>query len=298
MKNKIQKIIFVLLALTALFSAPNVFADFIPNYNYNYSNCYIYYFSASPASINYGSSTTLSWNTNGCSSVSISNIGNVPAYGNQIVYPFSTTNYTLTAYSYYGGINSRSAQVYVNNNYYNPPPVTNNCAITTAATNITQNSATLNWIITNVNVYNPSAYFEYSLDVDLSYQTTHRSVGNGSFSEILTGLSPNTIYFYRLISNCGGGTSRGTIQVFQTAGNPISNSSSSSVSTTTKTIVQRETTFIGKESPTMLKSNLAGWASFGWFFNLGIIGWLLLLILVLLIILLACRYFSDRNRKN
>jgi uncharacterized repeat protein (TIGR01451 family) len=56
-------------------------------------------------------------------------------------------------------------------------------------------------------------------------------------------LSPNTIYFYRLVSNCNNGIGRGSIEIFQTSG----------AQTNTTTIIRQGTTVIGTESPIMLK---------------------------------------------
>jgi hypothetical protein len=57
-------------------------------------------FEASPLSIAPGGSSTLSWATNGATTVSISpGIGNVPVNGSTTVSPTSTTTYTLTASS-------------------------------------------------------------------------------------------------------------------------------------------------------------------------------------------------------
>jgi hypothetical protein len=57
-------------------------------------------FEASPMSIQPGQSTTLSWATNGASTVSISpNVGSVPVNGSTTVTPTQTTTYTLTATS-------------------------------------------------------------------------------------------------------------------------------------------------------------------------------------------------------
>jgi outer membrane protein OmpA-like peptidoglycan-associated protein len=57
-------------------------------------------FEASPLSIAPGGSSTLSWTTNGATTVSISpGIGNVPVNGSTTVSPTTTTTYTLTASS-------------------------------------------------------------------------------------------------------------------------------------------------------------------------------------------------------
>ena len=221
----------------------------VNSYQNNYNNCAVSYFTASPTSVNYGGASTLSWSTNNCNSVSISNIGSVNSYGSQIVYPTYTTTYVLTAYgsngNYYSGNQTQSVTVSVNN--YVPPvtPIYNTCAVTGVATNVSQNSVTLNGIISNPTAYSSSTYFEYGRTVSLGSQTVTRIANASSFSEVLTGLSPNTIYYYRLVSNCGNGTSQGSIEIFQTASNQTS--------TNTTTIIRQGTTVIGTESPIMLK---------------------------------------------
>lgn len=211
----------------------------------SYNSCNISYFNASPTSINSGGSSNLSWSTNNCRSVSISNIGSVNSYGSQTVYPTFTTSYILNAYNQNNGqLVTRTVQVYVNN--YNPiiTPVYNSCAVTGVATNITQNSVTLNGIVTNPNGYNSNTYFEYGTTVSLGSQTNFKLANpNQTFSEILTGLSTNTIYFYRLVTNCNNSVSKGAIEVFKTLG----------TQTNSMTIVRQGTTIVGTESPIMLK---------------------------------------------
>jgi hypothetical protein len=53
--------------------------------------------SASPTSILYGGSSTLTWSTSNATSISISGIGAVASSGTRTVSPTQTTNYTLTA---------------------------------------------------------------------------------------------------------------------------------------------------------------------------------------------------------
>ncbi len=214
--------------------------------NVQYNNCTISSFTASPTTVNYGGLSTLSWSTNNCSSISITNIGSVNSYGSQIVYPTYTTTYVLTAYGTNGGQQSQSVTVSVNNYVQPPTPIYNTCAVTGIATNISRNSVTLNGLLTNSSSNSASTYFEYGTDVTLGLQTNSKSTyGNSSFSDILTGLSSNTIYYYRLVSNCGnGGISRGSIEIFQTTG---------ATTTNTTTIIRQGTTIIGVDSPIMLK---------------------------------------------
>ena len=215
--------------------------------NIQYGSCSISSFTASPNIVNYGGVSTLSWSTNNCTNVSITNIGSVSTYGSQIVYPTSTTNYVINASGINGIPITQTLQISVNNYVPPPTPIYNTCAVTTVTTNVTRDSATLNGLITNASGYSSNTYFEYGNTVDLGLQTVARSVnGTSSFSEVLTGLSANTIYYYRLVSNCGSsGISRGSTQVFQTEGNQTT--------TNTTTIIRQGTTVVGTESPIMLK---------------------------------------------
>lgn len=221
--------------------------------NTQYNNCSISYFNASPSSINYGGSSALSWGVNGnCNNVSITNLGSVNNTGSQNVYPTYTTTYTMTAsgsgnYGGYGGQDTRSVTVSVNNYTPPPTPVYNTCAVTTVATNVTQNGATLNGLVSNSTGANATAYFEYGPTVNMGQQTNPQTANsNATFSQNVSGLSQNTIYFYRFDANCGTGTSQGSINIFQTSGITTNTH-------TTTTIIRQGTTIIGTESPIMLK---------------------------------------------
>jgi len=77
-------------------------------------------FSANPGTINAGQSSTLTWQVNNATNISIAPaIGNVAANGSSGVTPAQTTTYTLTASNQYGTV-SAAATVVVNTG---PPPV-------------------------------------------------------------------------------------------------------------------------------------------------------------------------------
>ena len=202
------------------------------------NNCTISNFNASSTSIVSGGSSTLIWNTSNCTSVNISNLNyNVPVSGSQVVYPTYTTSYVLTAYGSAQQAQSQSVTVYVNS--YVAPVVTA-CAISTIPTNVTQNSATLNGILTGSGNY--STYFEYGPTINLGFQTVARSSNwNTLFSDTITGLNSENIYYFRLVSNCQNGNSRGDLKVFQT------------LSSTVKPVIIQGTTIVGASSPIMLK---------------------------------------------
>ena len=225
------------------------------NNNNNNSNCSIDSFTASNTYVNQGNPVTLRWYTSNCNNVSVSTIGTVYASGSQIIYPTYSTNYVLTASNYNGGKQTRSVYVTVNNSYVQPIiqpvlPVYNSCAVTTVATNVNQNGAQLNGIITSP--VGANTYFEYGTTVNLGYRTNSRFVnGNVNFSDMVTGLSPYTIYYFRMVSDCQNGRSLGSMEVFRTAAVPTVNNNTNTTNTT-RTVVVQGTTVVGTASPILL----------------------------------------------
>ncbi len=207
------------------------------------NNCYINHFTANGSNTVYvtsGQTVNLSWSTSNCSSATVTGPNGIVISNSlsdfRTIYPYSSGTYTLNAYGYNSGNQTRT--VYVNVNTPILPPVYNDCAVTTVATNVTQNSATLNGLLSNST---SASYFEYGTTIGLGQRTTSRTA-SGSFSEVVTGLSSNTPYFYRFVSQCSGGLSYGKIEVFQTLG-----------STIIRPVIVQGTTVIGTQSPIMLK---------------------------------------------
>ena len=77
--------------------------------------------SASPDTVDKGQSTTLTWQTNNATDVSIDGIGAVQPSGSQSVSPTDSTTYTLTAKGA-GGTQTATARVTVNAPPPPPPP--------------------------------------------------------------------------------------------------------------------------------------------------------------------------------
>lgn len=224
--------------------------------------CYISYFTASPNFINSGSASTLSWSTTGCTSATIyPNAGNVSLSGSQVVYPASSTTYTLQAY----GINSTSATTivtvgpapvkpicsnnidddgdgkidandpgcYVGNTYdpsrmseYDAPVTTGPSVSTLAATNITSSTCKLNGIVRINSSSATTAYYKYGTSSgNLIYTTKQESIGSttGSyqFADTLTGLAPSTTYYYRMVSTNTYGTKEGELRSCTTRSNTV-----------------------------------------------------------------------------
>jgi len=140
------------------------------------NSCYINNFTASPSSINSGSSSNLNWSTSNCNYVDISNVANnLSTNGNQSVYPYNTTTYTLTAYP--GAVTS-TVTVYVNTN--NGGGSTNNyCSINSFyvdSNSISQGQTTeLHWSTTGSNAVYISGFGNEPSSGSLSispYQST------------------------------------------------------------------------------------------------------------------------------
>ncbi len=93
--------------------------------------------------------------------------------------------------------------------------------ITTPATNLGINSATLNGQFSTTNLGSTSVRFEYGTTTLLGSSTGYQSysTGSGTYSEPLTSLLPNTIYYYRAMGIDGttSGPQFGTTLNFQTA---------------------------------------------------------------------------------
>lgn len=225
------------------------------NDNNNDDRCYIDEFTvngSSSTTIEVGGYTTLNWETTACDSVSISNIGNVSDDGGRVIYPYRTTTYILSAY----GSNSvsKSVTVYIKDVYVPPTPVYNNNVVTTIATNVSNTGAQINGLITNTNFGQGTTYFEYGTTVGLGSRTASRTTGgNSSFSEYLTGLRSNTIYYFRAVAENNNGVSRGAIEVFKTTGNTYVNTNNTNTNTTTTNTFVQGPTVYGSTSPIMLK---------------------------------------------
>ncbi|HPS21464.1 MAG TPA: hypothetical protein PLO44_01505 [Candidatus Paceibacterota bacterium] len=187
--------------------------DFTTDENGNNNDdtvCEISEFRSNKTSVSDGSSATLTWDTDGCESVYISNIGNVNASGSRAVYPATTTTYVLSAYDSNGNTDTARVTISMTGAAYHGA-----CGVTSVATGVSKTSATLNGI--TVSPSSASTYFEYGLTSSLGSRTSARNVsGNSSFSETLYNLIPGTVYYYRLVSNCESGNAFGSTTTLRT----------------------------------------------------------------------------------
>jgi len=212
--------------------------------------CEIDSFKASDTYIDQGDLSKITWKTTNCDNVTISNIGRVPEDGSEIVYPYGTTTFILKAY---GDNNNDTDTLKINvGNDFDYEYNTN--VVTTVATNVTQTSASLNGLLTSTGSNTQNVYFEYGTTVNLGSRTNSKTVsGSANFSEYVSGLAPNTIYFFQAISNGNNGVYRGAIEVFRTSGYTVVNPGNNGGSTTVVNRVVQGTTVTGSASPVMLE---------------------------------------------
>ena len=93
-------------------------------------------------------------------------------------------------------------------------------ALTSVATEKTQTTAKLNGLIIIGASASTEGWFQYGKTVNLGIETNHQTVGStgqNSFNKIATGLTSNTIYFFRAVAKNSYGTDYGDIIVFKTA---------------------------------------------------------------------------------
>jgi hypothetical protein len=187
-----------------------------------------------------GTSATLNGtvNANAASTAVTFEYGTTTAYGNTVPgVPSPVTGNTATAVSaaitgltpntlYHFRVNGVNSYGTTNGNDMTfttaPPPPT---AVTTAATGIGLNNATLNGTI-NANGSSTTVTFQYGLTV--AYGTTVPGVpspvtGNTvtAVNAAIAGLAANTLYHYRVVGVSAGGTTNGNDMTFTTAGAPI-----------------------------------------------------------------------------
>lgn len=142
--------------------------------------------------------------------------GTKTASGSERVGPFSgTRTFTLTCYR-----NNQTAvqtqTIFIGGGVQNQ----NNAAITNIATRIGTSGAQLNGIAVIANGAYSEGWFEYGRTESLGNTTNSRSIGSArttDFSEVITGLSSNTAYYYRAVMRNNQGTFRGDIERFVTA---------------------------------------------------------------------------------
>ena len=239
--------------------------------NNNYSSPSVSTYSATNVSTNSatingyadgnGDYNTTSWFRYGTSSGYLgmtTNIANRSSGGQNIseylnnLSPNTTYYYQAAAQNSYDTVYGSIQQFTTGSSFLNNNGQTT--AVTTVATNVTTGSATLNGLLLNTINSNTNVYFEYGTNVTLGGVTNRKYLGLGTsvpFSENITGLSPDTLYYFRANAENSAGVSHGSIEIFRTPGNYTNTNTNT---TTTRTVyVNTGVTRAGLESPILLK---------------------------------------------
>jgi hypothetical protein len=141
--------------------------------------------------------------------------------------------------------------------YFDAPQVINS----TGASNVAATTATLNGTVTSTGGQNPTVYFYWGTTdgianpANWSNNTIIGSEPVGAFSSSITGLTPNTIYYYRCYANNSGGDSWSGVETFTTLPIPVAptvtNSTGASAITDTTATLNGNLTNNGNQNPTV-----------------------------------------------
>gem|GEM_PF-1433952 len=187
---------------------------------------------------------------------------------------------------------------------------------TNSVTAVSNNTATLSGTITRSNV-NVSVWFEYGTSSNLAgaITTLHSNPGYSQYSlpisQNVSGLSPKTVYYFRIVGNSPSGIITGNILSFTTTGSIVNpppgggnGSGSGSGSGIVYEIPENSDTNTILPTGTYYPENgfhsLAASALYGFmgFLPNTILGWIFLLILILAIVILARELYLDYTHKK
>jgi hypothetical protein len=183
---------------------------------------------------------------------------------------------------------------------------------TANATNITPTSATLNALIngnTVYDTYNFYTWFDYGPTVNLGTSSSGHAANYGyaSFVSTISGLTPNTVYYFRAMGQNSKGIIYGTVNAFRTTIPPLPeantnintnnnvNNNTVTAPSATSLSVQRPLVSVKKEATnqkqnTDIKQDLdtknINISENNSFLPVTVLGWVLLLILLLVLILI------------
>lgn len=163
------------------------------------------------------------------------------AYGN--ILSFNTgTSYSYSSANYYYPTNYQYQQYQTNNNGRLPTVATR------SASSIFQNVAILNGSVVPNNL-STSAWFEWGTSSSLTNSTLHQTLAGGynslDFSNYITGLTPNTTYYYQAVAENAQGQARGSLLTFRTTAlpqvTPITTTTYYTAPSPAQTVIQQPT---------------------------------------------------------
>ncbi len=173
---------------------------------------------ANPMSVSSGGQSTIQWTSSNASQCSGSGFSTGGATsGSVLSSPLtSATTFSITCSNSSGGSASASVTVSVTSNPQGNAPV----AQTNSATNISQNSAQLNGSV-DPNQSLTNYWFEYGTSQSLGNTTASQIAGAGdaaiTVNSLVSGLSSNTTYYFRIDAQNSYGTTQGSILSFTTS---------------------------------------------------------------------------------
>lgn len=173
-------------------------------------------------------------------------------------------------------------------------------AVTKSASGVDRSSVVLNGSINNPFIYSSvSEYFEYGTTIYMGSQTTPRVLGSQNyidFSESVSGLSENTNYYYRTVAVNPGVTTKGSIQVFTTLGNPQIAPASN---TTNIKNQQAPATQVPTVNPNVNQAPLSASAIFGSsLIPVDANTWLILILIVITLVLVVRTFYIQGHRNG
>ena len=166
--------------------------------------------------------------------------------------------------------------------------------ITNPATSVSSRGAKLNALINNVRDNPSNTWFEWGTTASLGEMTPMVFLGTmpaARHINTITGLAPNTTYYFRAVVQNSSSTVNGATLSFTTGSAP---SASSSTTQTTNNSVTN-TSEVQSASSTLGANAVDS----GTFLPTTLLGWLLLIILILALVLLAKHLYRQfKNQKH
>ncbi len=194
---------------------------------------------------------------------------------------FTTTGVSSVQTTVYNGNN--------NNNNNSNNNTTQPIAVTELPLSVTTNSATLSGRSIPGNNTPTTGWFEWGPSQTLGFQTATKQLGNVStnFSETVTGLTSNKVYFYRAVVETNGGVQFGSILSFRTGVIAVAPTPAVTTPTEASPVATNDNTSRDRSNG-IGDNNLMAALFFGDdFFPNTFMGWILLIVMLFAVISLG-----------